>query len=645
MIELTQKDRTLQVDTPLGPDVLVLTDFSGHEELSRLFLYRLQLISSNHAIDANKIVGKGVTFNVRLLDGSRRYFHGFVSSFSYDGTDDRTSHYSAEVVPWLWFLTLTTDCRIYRGSAVKILEQVFDRYGFRDAFEAGGVKGKHPDWKYRVQYGESAFNFVSRLMEQEGIFYYFKHAQGKHTLVLGDDNSAFQDCSESSVALSEQGNQIRSWQHSHEYCSGKWSQTDYDFHAPTTSLLASSRTVLKLDNIEKFGLFDYPGQYTLRDEGDVVAKVRMESQEVAHSLVRAQSLCRTFNAGGRFKLSRHPSAAEMGKSYVIMTIQHTASLGGSAVTGAGAAGFDYRNEVTCFPAQVPFRPIRCTPRPSIHGTQTAVVKGPGEIHTDGDGYGMIQLHFHWDREPFDEKTATWVRVSHSLAGSAWGSIALPRVDQEVVVGFLDGDPDRPIVTGVVYNGDHMPPFSLPDLKMVSGVKTQSTPEASGYNEISLNDKAGEELITVHAQYDMRTTIEHDEDHAVVTGNRTLKVKTGTNTETIEGDSSHTVNKGEMTVTVNAGSCTTTASDAVVVHGKAKGVQITGNSKGVTIKGDGTGIEITGQPSVKVEGTEVELRAPGGSIKIDSTGITLTGTMIKSTASATHEISGVIVKIN
>ena len=516
MASITQEKRSLGIETPLGKDVLLLTSFSGQEEMSRLFSYRLEMLSTREDIAPQELVGKSVTFQVLRADGTPRYFNGFVSRLSAGSRELGLRRYEAELVPWLWFLTRTADCRIFQNKSIPdIIKQVFSDLGFSD-FETGEIRGKHDPWEYCVQYRETDFNFVSRLMEQEGIFYYFRHEQGRHVLVLGDQKGAYKDCAEKEVEYEytygtlAQQDRISSWEHQYTYIPGKWAQTDYNFEdhparsepTPSNLLMTTEKSTVKLDKIDKYEIYDYPGEYAKKPVGQGYTKIRMEEEEAAYDVVRAGSQCKTFMVGGKFKIKKHDWKSEEGKTYVITSIQHQASEP-TGYGGEGTAGPDYSNTFTCIPESVPFRPARITPKPVIQGSQTAVVCGPKGEEIWPDKYGRVKVQFYWDREgKRDDKTSCWVRCAQASAGKGWGSMFIPRIGQEVVVSYLEGDPDHPLITGVVYNADQMPPYPLPDEKTKSYIKTNSSKGGDGYNEIRFEDKKGKEQIFIHAQRNM-----------------------------------------------------------------------------------------------------------------------------------------------
>jgi type VI secretion system secreted protein VgrG len=515
MPTFTQENRTLAVHTPLGDDVLLLTGFTGQEEISRLFSFRLDFLSEKEDIPAKDIVGSQINFRVKLADGSPRFFNGFVSRFSAGSANLGFRNYRADVVPWLWFLTRTADCRIFQNMTIpEIIEKIFADLNFKD-YDASQITGAHPKWKYCVQYRETDFNFVSRIMEEEGIFYFFRHEEKKHTLVLADHAGAYKDCPEHEVEHEYSfgarfvTDRITSWEHRYEFRPGKWSQTDYYFETPagtnktpSSILMNSANSLVKLPGNEKFEIYDYPGGYARKEDGVPDTTTRMQEEEVPFHVVHAASTCKTFTPGGKFKLTRHSAAWEVGKGYVITSLRHAATEP-ATYTGGGAVVSDYSNAFACIPDSVPFRPGRITPKPVIQGEQTAVVVGPKSEEIWPDKYGRIKVQFYWDREgKSDENSSCWMRCMQTSAGKGWGSMFIPRIGQEVIVSFLEGDPNRPVVIGEVYNADQMPHYELPAEKTKSYIKTCSSLGGEGFNELRFEDKKDKEQIFVHAQRNM-----------------------------------------------------------------------------------------------------------------------------------------------
>lgn len=559
----TQDNRLISIDTPLGKDILLLQGFTGREGISQLFNFSLDLLGESHSIPFNKLIGQKVTLTIRLADDSERYINGFISRFVQSGGDARFTYYRAEMVPWLWFLTRTTDCRIFQNMTVPdIITKIFKDVGFTDF--KNRLEGPFEPRDYCVQYRESDFNFVSRLMEQYGIFYFFEHEEKTHTLVLANSPRAHQPCPgqpearcDFSAGAMLEEDIIADWEMEQELRPGKYALADYNFETPSTSLAVNVASTINVGGNGKYEVYDYPGEYLKKAEGERLAKIRMEEEEAPHVVATGSGTCRAFTSGYRFDLVGHYSA-QMDKCYVLTEVQHVASVGESYSGRHGDAEESYSNRFTCIPHDVPFRPARITPKPTVQGPQTAIVVGRSgeEIYTDK--YGRVKVQFHWDREgKRDENSSCWIRVSHPWAGKGWGAVAIPRIGQEVIVDFLEGDPDQPIITGRVYNAEQMPPYGLPGGQVISGLKSNSTKGGGGYNEFILDDTKGNELIRVHGQYDMDTTIEHDlREHVLhdrsrdVTNNETFTIGND-QSETIGGNQTLSVAKNRMrTVTQN-----------------------------------------------------------------------------------------------
>jgi type VI secretion system secreted protein VgrG len=564
MSSYTQTDRLLSLTTPLGADALLLTNFSGREEMSRLFTFQLQTVSEEDVIKPLDLLGAPVTVAVRMPNDEERYFNGCISRFNYLGKNDRLNVYTAEMVPWLWFLTRTHDCRIFQNKTVpQIIAQIFKDLNFTD-FDQSNIKQTHPAWDYCVQYRETDFNFVSRLMEHEGIFYFFKHENGKHTLIMSDQKGAYEDAPENQVTFAanvgapDRDDVITSWEHRYQYGSGKYSQTDYNFETPSANLMTRANSVVQLNNLPKYDIYDYPGDYDNKGLGDAMTGVRMEEAESTYEIVSGSSKCRTFSPGLKFKLTEHHNPDEENKAYVLTAVEHTATMAGSYVSGTGSAGIsDYNNTFECIPDSVAFRPARITPKSTLHGAQTAVVVGPAgqEIYTDK--YGRVKVQFFWDREgQKNEKSSCWVRVSQPWAGKNWGAVFNPRIGQEVIVSFLEGDPDQPLITGRVYNAEMMPPYSLPDNQTQTGIKSRSSKggSPSNFNEIRMEDKMGSEELYFHAEKDHNIVVEHDKTESIGHDQ----------TETVGHDKTETVGNNETITIQNNRTETVVANETLTV---------------------------------------------------------------------------------
>ena len=442
------------VEGPLGDSDLLLTSFTGEETLSGLFEFELDLLSDGAAVQAVDVVGKRASWSVALSDGTRRNFDGRISRYSRGTapTGSTTVPLVIEVVPWMWFLSRTSDSRIFSSMTVpEVIAQVFDDLGFAE-YESALTSAYEPR-DYVVQYRETDFNFVSRLMEQEGIFYYFRHEDGDHTLVLADYTDAYCDLPESEVEYtggivgSRPG--ITAWEHRYEFRSGRWTLRDYDFENPSKDLEVSVSGTVDIPEALRLELFDFPGGYIETLDGARLARLRMEEEESTFDTVEGAGDVRSFSPCGKFTLTGHPHPSDNAE-YVLTAVSHSA-----------VDMFSYENTFTAIPADAPYRPPRITPNPVVSGPQTAFVTGPVGEEIFTDSFGRVKVRFHWDREnTTGDKDCCWIRLAHDYAGKGWGRLVIPRIGQEVLVEFLEGDPDRPIITGRVYNADSMPPYPL-----------------------------------------------------------------------------------------------------------------------------------------------------------------------------------------
>jgi type VI secretion system secreted protein VgrG len=639
MSNLVQDDRPIGVETPLGKDKLLLKSFEGEERLSGLFEFQLVMESEEGAIDPNQIVGEAVSFWIRHQDGSERWFNGIVNEFGYSGQDDRIHHYRAHVVPWLWLLTRGSDCRVHeceqQQDAKDIIDALFGELGFSDY--RWSVKRTLAKRNYCLQYGETHFSFVSRLLEEEGIYYYFEHEQGKHTLVLTDHTEGVYDLKDGEVTLASNLSQpeltdnLSSWSHEYQYVAGKYAMQDYDFENPDTSLISSTSSLVSLKRNSDLEFFEYPGDYVTSGDGTSLVKLRIEEEEAGHETATGSSECRTFSPGGRFKMEKHHNDAEAGRKWVLTYVQHRASLGGSYFSsGVSQSDEIYQNFFRCMPADVVFRPPRVHQKPRVMGMLSAIVVGPSgeEIHTDE--HARIRVQFHWDRRgASDEKSSCWVRVASPWAGSQWGMIHIPRIGHEVIVSFINGDADQPVVVGSLYNGNNKPPYSLPDNKTQSGIKSHSSKDGSddNFNEIRFEDKKDSEEIYIHAEKDLNCVIENNETRKVgfedsdsgdqdieIYNDQTLKVGegsgSGSQTVDIEKDQTITLNQGNRTVTLNQGN------DSLIIKQGNRSVEIKmGNETTKVSLGSSTTeamqkIELKcGASSIKLEPASITIKSP------------------------------------
>jgi type VI secretion system secreted protein VgrG len=488
MAGATQGERVLTVTTPLGPNVFTLADLSGREEISRLFSFRLDLLSENgNDAPLDRLVGQPATVELALPGGGSRFFNGIASRVSQGARGARFTSYRAEIVPHLWLLTRTQQSRIFANRTVpEIVRQVL---GDRSNVEMRLV-GNYQARDYCVQYRESDFDFVSRLMEEEGIFYYFTHTQGGHTMVLADSAAGLSDVPGARVVTFDTtgsgktpAQAVFSWEKTQEVRAGKVTLWDHNFQLPddplegTANIRESVRVgqvthMLRVAGNDGLELYDYPGGYAQRFDGigpgggeqpgelkkifaaaQRTAAIRMDEEALASLVIDGASNCRGFTSGHRFALEQHPNGDG---AYVITSVEHTIRV---KDPDAGERGLQYENRFTCIPEALPFRPSRVTPRPLIPGTQTAVVVGPPGEHIFTDKYGRVKVQFHWDRQG---DSSCWIRVAQPLSGTDRGVFWLPEVDDEVLVAFEQGDPDRPYVLGTLFNPRRLPPPPPPN---------------------------------------------------------------------------------------------------------------------------------------------------------------------------------------
>jgi type VI secretion system secreted protein VgrG len=556
-----QAGRLISLTTPLGEDKLLLTGFTGHEAISRLFQFHLTTLSEDTDIDFTQIIGQTITINVVQSDDSHRQFHGIVSHFACTGNEGGMTRYELQMVPKLWTLTRFADCRIFHNKdVISILKSVLQDRGIE---YQSAATGDYKPLEYCVQYRETDFNFVSRLMEQFGIFYFFKHEHGEHTMWLGDSNTAHQPCPGMPNAAFnlaggglDAGDVVNSWSIGQELRSGRHTLTDYNFTTSTTNLQASESTIHSVGGNDSMEIFDYPGLHGTVSDGTALAKIRMEEDEAVYKIAHGTSVCRAFATGYKFDLEDHPLSA-MNASYLLTEIHHTASVAGTYRDDALTSEQTYTNVFSCIPADVPFRPARITHKPFVQGPQTAIVVGKNADNSGaafdqqpgGDGeeiwvdkWGRVLVLFPWDRA---KATSCWVRVSQDWAGKGWGMINIPRVGQEVLVSFLEGDPDRPIITGRVYNDIQTVPYPLPDNGTRTTFRTSSSTGGgtAHYNELRFEDKSGSEQVFLRGEKDYDTRILND-SREWIGNNQSIMVKQD-RMEKVEGNESIQISKDRM----------------------------------------------------------------------------------------------------
>jgi len=589
----TQQNSPLEVMTPLGKDKLLLVGFRGREAISQLFYFDLDLLAENQTeVAFERLLGEKITIRLRLPDGKDRYFNGICSRVSQGERDNTFTSYKMEVVPRVWLLTKKAQSRIFQQLSVDaILKKVLE--GFDVSYE---IQGKFHPRDYCVQYRETDFNFLSRLMEEEGIYYFFKHDTNSHKMVVANTPSSHSDMPHMNRIIFEEviggkrdEDRIYGWEKVQELRSGKYTLWDHCFELPHRHLEADAtikdsaavgrvKHSLKVGGNDKLEIYDYPGEYAQRFDGvdrgggdrsgDLknifednkrTVDIRMEQVTTPGLVIFGASNCRNFVSGHKFTLQKHFNADG---EYLLVSLNHSAESS-EFRSEEGGGGFDYENSFTCIPFAVPFRPPRFARRPIVQGTQTAVVVGPAGEEIFTDKYGRVKVQFHWDRQGNnDAESSCWLRVAQIWAGKRWGASFWPRIGQEVVVAFEEGDPDRPIVIGSVYNAEQMPPYlgdgpdpKHPNDNKLSGIKSNTTKGGEGFNELRFDDTKDKEQVFIHAErnMDVRVKASHMESvgggrHLTVGGN--FRQKVAKDKETIVDGEVKTKVKGKHNLSVD-----------------------------------------------------------------------------------------------
>ncbi|CAN7396574.1 type VI secretion system Vgr family protein [Acidovorax sp. LjRoot117] len=553
--------RRTKINTPLG-DTLQLRQLHGTEELSRLFTFNVQVISESKTVDPKALLGKSATVEVETDGGGRRYLNGVISRFGMRGQDASKYSYFLEMRPWLWLATRKTDFKIFQNMTVPdIIRDVLGKYGEPMEFR---LTKAYPSVEYLVQYSESDCNLVCRLAEDLGIYFHFKHSSGSHTLVFCDDTISshepmaggglpFYPPEKAAVAREEN---LDDWDFTQGLRSGKVATDDFDFKKPRADL-TNTRKMPPGHANDGFETYEFPGQFTEYDQGEHYAKVRVEEHIAAHERVAGQGNARNLvGATGCFMTLRNYPREDQNVQHLLISVTYhfTENVQVSDVS----VGSTQRFAIEALPTTRAFRPARITPKPRTQGLQTAWVVGPPGEEIYCDKYGRVKVQFHWDRiGAMDENSSCWMRFSSSWAGSNFGAIAIPRIRMEVLVDHIDANPDRPIIVGVVYNADNMPPWSLPANQTQSGIKTRSSKGGAAgagmkngpgdANALRFEDKAGQEQLWLHAQKDQLIEVENDEAHWV--GHDRQKNVDHDETTVIGNDRTETVNHDE-TITVH-----------------------------------------------------------------------------------------------
>ncbi len=531
---------------------LAVVGFEASENLSQPYSIEVNLAAPPQvSVDEKGLLGKDALLTMQFGDGTSRFFQGIVSRVArWDaGKGPERQRYRITVVPRLWTLRHIRRSRIFQEMTVPdIVQKVLNEGRVEHQLS---LQGSYRKREYCVQYRESDLDFVSRLLEEEGIFYHFEHTEAGHKMVLNDASVTCSAMSgEASLVFRDPSRLVAGSESVHalaartEVQPGAVVLRDFNFVQPGLDLTTDSKAEGGEHALE---IYDYPARYEEPGVGKALAKIRMEELRARVEVMTGSSNCRRLLTGHTFKLAEHPVGG-FNRKYLLLSVRHVGKqpevLTVEQTMSDSKEG--YRNEFLCMPAQVPYRPPRNTPRPTIAGAQTAIVVGPAgeEIHTDE--HGRIKVQFHWDREgQNNDRSSCWIRVSQAWAGQGWGALYLPRIGHEVVVEFLEGDPDRPIVTGSVYNGENPTPIVLPDHKTQSTLRSSSSLGSNGFNELRFEDAAGRELVFMHAQKDLNIVVENDKTQQVG-GNETLLVKKD-RSRTIEGNQALEVKKNDDSV--------------------------------------------------------------------------------------------------
>ena len=569
--------RIFTIHSPLGEELL-LKSLVGDENLGSLFHFSLTLVSQRNSIQPKELLGKAVTIQIETEAKDFRFLNAQVVSFKKTHEEERYTEYRAELMPWLWYTTRTSDCKIFlHKTVVQIIDEVLADYPFP-------VKKKLSDtYKeigYCVQYNETDFNFLSRLMEQEGIYYYFEHDDGQHTLVLADYISAHNPVPGhamirfvSADKVGTAGEEcIRGWHVVESVKPGRFVTDDYDFKKPSANLQKTQNDPKKHDHANE-EIYYWGQGYTDPGHGEHLTKVQLESLQLEQEYARGETTVRRMAPGCTFTLYQHPDAAQNIEYLITGTAYHFHE--NPYATGHHGESTEWSIEFKGQKSSVQYRPTRVTPWPHIGGPQTAVVTGPKGQEIWCDKYGRVKVQFPWDRYgKYDENSSCWIRASNPWAGSNYGSIHIPRIGQEVLVEYINGDPNRPIITGRVYNEEQMPPWELPANATQSGILTRSTPKG-GYgnaNAIRFEDKKGAEQVWIQAERNMDIEVEHNET-VTVKNDKTVSVS-GFHKETVVKDMTVDVTKGKQVTTVESDITITSKNGVITLEIGASSITMT-----------------------------------------------------------------------
>jgi type VI secretion system secreted protein VgrG len=600
--------------TITGPASVPMTflAMSASEGLGRCFEFFIDVVSPRSDVNAKDLVGQPVRVDMEVKNFQLRYFHGLVAGLEYGGTNTRGSMYRLVVRPWLWFLTRSNDCRIFHNmSTTDILKKVFEKHAGQT--DLSFLQGNYPVREFVVQYRESDFHFVTRLMEAEGIYYFFRHGEQKHEMVLVDTYTSHEPVPDYGTlqymtadahrnALDEY---VSHWSLLKEAQPGIYTQRDYDFTKANVELNSTS-SVLKQYTLDNLEFYDYPGGFATTAVGDAYSRIRLEQLQVRFAQAHGTSNARGLTVGQTFNLVDHPRE-DQNQEYLVVSAE-SRLRGQDPTTGGGAVEQPFVCTFTALDTETQFRMPPTVTKPLMGGPQTATVVGPANSEIATDEYGRVRVQFHWDREgKLDENSSCFVRVSQIWAGTGWGAVFTPRIGQEVIVDFLEGDPDQPIIVGRVHNSVNMPPYHPKEHPTVSGIRTQSSPKgaATNFNEIRFEDLKGQEELRVTAE-NLQTTLVKGNQNITIGANRTRTVKLD-DTTTVGGDVQHIfhgmqtvkvesdriiiVDKGDQFLRTNEGSITLVHKDSAINIAKGEDTTIVTKNASILVSQTGD-IKIT-----------------------------------------------------
>jgi type VI secretion system secreted protein VgrG len=603
----------MSMTSPLGDGVLVPAALGLEEALSEPFLCILDVVSKRATIDPNQLLFQPVCAMLQSRDGVERHVHGLVRRLAATGSVGRDlCGYRMEIVPALWFLTQTEDCRIFENKTTQdIVDTILGEHKVKVTFRVAAGKPR----PFTAQYNETDLDFITRLMQEDGWFYWFVHDAASHTLIIADTTGSFAKIPDGPLrpGPGEQVDVLATWQPADAVTLGKVSMADYDPEEPNTAPQGETATTLSTPGGEQRDPFHWPALARSSDDVRQLTRRRMEAAEVAATLSHGAAFNPAFQPGGRISVIERPGAAAT--DFLLARVSHQAS---NDTWRNGTSAPAYANSFTVFPAKLPWRPQQTVRRPRMEGIHSALVIGPEgqEIHTDK--LGRVKLRFRWDRRgDATAGGAIWVRVMRPWADGNTGWSFIPRVGSEVAVAFVDGDPDRPVVVGQLHNAADLPPWPLPDQKTRSGLRTRSTPDGGSddYSELSFDDRKGAEQVFLHAQRDLAVEVEHDATHQI-DNNRSVTLKQGNDTLTVQQGSrtvdvtsgNHTIksNTGDIAIKTSLGAVSIEAMKTITL--KVGGSSITLSQSGVTIKG--MIVQVQGQATTSVQGPIVKLSADG-----------------------------------